>query len=476
LPELRGRGIIGRGTWGEEGLRTNINEIRDDELTGSVIAKQLIAFVIPIWFGTFFQQLYNMMDAVFVGRFVGKAALAAVGGPSAQIVQLVINLFVELSAGSSVVIAQFFGAGSEKDVGRGVHTAMAIALVGGAALTAFGLVFSPALLRSMDAEGEIYALSLRFLDIYFLGMLFMTVYNLGSAVLRAQGDSKRPFYYLMTGCFTNIALDYLLICVLKMGVAGAALATLASQALTAVLVVRALRSLPGERKLRFKKIRLHKDILRSMLAIGVPESMQSVLYAISNILIQANIDGFGTDTIAAMSAYSKVDQFFWMTIDAFCIAITNLSGQFYGAGNVRGVRKGVKSCLLICAGVDVVLTSALLLGGRLLLGLFSPDPAVIAIGLGIQRLLLPFYVLYFCMAILTGALRGMGYSVVPMLITFVGVCLLRIVWLYTVVPLSPALTTTLVSYPATWAVTLAAFVVYYRKIVRKESALSGAAL
>ena len=261
-------------------------------MTGKSIAKQLILFVIPIWLGTFFQQLYNTMDAIFVGNFVGKTALAAVGGPSAQIVSLLINVFVELAAGSSVVIAQYFGANSGKEVGKAIHTAMSIAIIGGVLLTAAGLIFSPALLRGMKAEGEIYSLSVRFLSIYFCGTIFVTVYNLGSAVLRALGDSKHPFYFLVCGCITNIALDFVLIYWVRLGVAGAAIATVISQALTAGLVVRELCRRPDEYKLHFKKISIHPHILKSMLQIGIPESMQSILYSVSNILIQGNIDGF----------------------------------------------------------------------------------------------------------------------------------------------------------------------------------------
>jgi len=440
-------------------------------MTGKSIAKQLILFVIPIWLGTFFQQLYNTMDAIFVGNFVGKTALAAVGGPSAQIVSLLINVFVELAAGSSVVIAQYFGANSGKEVGKAIHTAMSIAIIGGVLLTAAGLIFSPALLRGMKAEGEIYSLSVRFLSIYFCGTIFVTVYNLGSAVLRALGDSKHPFYFLVCGCITNIALDFVLIYWVRMGVAGAAVATVISQALTAGLVVRELCRLPDEYKLHFKRISIYPRILRSMLQIGIPESMQSILYSVSNILIQGNIDGFGTDTIAAMSAYSKVDMFFWMTMDAFGIAITTMSGQFYGAGKIKGVKMSVKSGLLICGGVAVVLSAALLLGGRALFGLFTTDVNVIAIGLQIQHLLVPFYFIFFFVVVLTGALRGMGYSFVPMLITLVGICLLRVVWLYVVVPLNPVLATTLISYPVTWVLTAMVFILYYRRTIKAESRL-----
>jgi len=419
----------------------------------------------------FFQQLYNTADAMFVGKFVGDAALAAVGGPTAQIVNLLIGVFVELAAGCSVIIAQYFGANSVKNVGKAIHTAMAIALICGVAITVLGLIFTPALLKSMNVHGDVYEMSKTFLNIYFSGTIFITVYNLGAAVLRALGDSKRPFYFLVIGCLTNIVLDYVLICWLRMGVAGAAIATVFSQALTSVLIVRALCRLPEEQRLHLKKIRLHLYTLKRMLRIGVPEAMQAVLYSVSNIMIQANIDGFGTTTVAAMSAYSKVDVFFWMTLESFGIAITSISGQYYGAGKLSNIKKSVKICLLMLVAVSVVLGSLLLVFGRTLFGLFTDNPNVISIGLDIQHLLVPCYIVFIFVIVLAGALRGMGYSFVPMLITFVGICLLRVVWIYLVVPMNPVLMTTLISYPITWALTSAAFIVYYRKKMKSEERL-----
>ena len=446
--------------------------VNDNSTSWKSIAKMLIMFVIPIRLGTFFQQLYNTADAIFVGRFVGKAALAAVGGPTAQIVTLLIGVFVELAAGCSVIIAQYFGAGNSKRVGRALHTAMAIALICGVAITVLGLVFTPTLLKSMDVKGEVYTMSKTYLHIYFSGALFITVYNLGASVLRAIGDSKRPFYYLVAGCLTNIALDYVLIYWFDMGVAGAAIATIISQGLSSVLIVRALCKLPEEYRLKFRKIRIRLNILKHMLRIGVPEAMQQVMYSISNIMIQTNIDGFGTNTIAAMSAYSKVDVFFWMTLESFGIAITSISGQYYGAGQLNAIKKSVRICLIMTAGISVVMGSLLIVFGRTLFLLFTDDPNVLSIGLDIQRLLVPCYIVFIFVIVLAGALRGMGHAFVPMLITLVGICLLRVVWLTFVVPKNPVLMSTLLSYPITWTLTSAAFIVYYRKKMKDEERLS----
>lgn len=433
-------------------------------------------FVIPIWLGTFFQQLYNAADAMFVGKLVGTAALAAVGGPTSQIVNLLVGVFVELAAGSSVIIAQYFGAQNGRKAGRAIHTAMAVAIICGVIITAAGLVFSPILLRSMDVKGDVFKMANTYLRIYFSGTLFITIYNMGASALRALGDSKRPFYYLVTGCLTNIALDYVLIRWAGWGVAGAAIATVFSEGLSTVLIVRALCRLPEEHRLYFKKITIHKDTLNRMLSIGVPEGMQQVLYSISNILIQTNIDGFGTNAIAGMSAYSKVDAFFWLTLESFGIAITAMSGQFYGAGKISSIKKSVKICLMMCAGIAVVMSALLLIFGETLFGLFTKDQNVISIAVSIQHLLVPSYIVFIFVIVLGGALRGMGHSFGPMLITLVGICLLRVVWIYAVVPLRPELLTTILSYPITWFMTSLAFIVYYRKKIKDEQKLEFTAL
>ena len=451
-----------------EGPHTNVN---DWDLSVKSITTQLIRFVIPIWLGALLQQLYNMADALFVGNYVGKAALAAVGGPCAQITTLMVCFFVDLAAGCSVIVAQYFGARDEKNVGRALHTAMAIAIVGGFVLLGFGFICTPWLMRAMKATGEIYSYGITYLYIYFGGMFFVTFYNLGSSTLRALGDSKSPFYALVVGCLTNIFLDWLFIAVFHYGVAGAAAATIISEGLSCVFILRSLTRLPEAYRLRFKKIGIRKGIIGSMLRIGVPEATQTVLYSITNIMIQTNVDTFGTNAIAAMSAYSKVDAFCWVTLDSFGVAITAISGQYYGAGRVGGVKRSVNVCIVLTAVSMIVIGGLLLLFGPQLFALFTRDDDVIRIALRIQRLLVPFYLSFIFVVVLAGALRGMGYSLVPMFITLVGICIVRVIWLLTVVPLRPVLMTTIWSYPVTWCITSAAFLVYYRRIMRRECVL-----
>ena len=453
---------------GREGPHLNVN---DTDLSVGSITRQLVRFVIPIWLGALIQQFYNMADAMFVGNYVGKAALAAVGGPCSQITTLMVCFFVDLAAGCSVIVAQYFGARDEKNVGRALHTAMAIAFIGGFALIGFGFACTPWLMRVMDASGEIYTYGKTYLYIYFGGMFFVTFYNLGSSTLRALGDSKSPFYALVAGCFTNIFLDWLFIAKFGFGVAGAAAATVISEGLSCVFILRSLSHLPEAYRLHFKKISIHRGIIGSMLRIGVPESTQTILYSITNIMIQTNIDGFGTNAIAAMSAYSKVDAFCWVTLDSFGVAITAISGQYYGAGKVDGVRRSVRVCAVLAAVSMTVIGGILLLLGPQLFTLFTRDPDVITIALEIQRLLVPFYLSFIGVVVLSGALRGMGYSFVPMFITLVGICIVRVIWLLTVVPLRPEFMTTIWSYPVTWTITSIAFLIYYRRMIRRECRL-----
>ncbi len=442
--------------------------VNDTNLSTRSLATQLIRFVIPIWLGSVFQQFYNMADAMFVGNYIGKEALAAVGGPCAQINMLMVCFFVDLAAGCSVIIAQYFGARDEKQVGRSLHTAMAIALIGGVALIVFGFLFSPRLMRAMDATGKIYEYGITYLYIYFGGMLFVTIYNLGSSILRALGDSKSPFYALVVGCVTNVFLDWLFIAIFGWGVAGAAIATIISEGLSMVLILRCLCRLPEPYRLHFKRIGIRRGIVKSMLRIGIPEAMQTTLYSISNILIQANIDGFGTNAIAAMSAYDKVNSFCMLTLDAFGVAITAISGQYYGAGKVGAVRRSVKVCLVFSAAAMTLLGGILLLLGPVLFRLFTKDAEVVALALSIQRMLVPWYLAFIFISIFAGALRGMGNSFVPMLITLVGICIVRVIWLYTVVPMKPVLMTTVWSYPVTWCITSTAFIFYYRSKIKRE--------
>ena len=318
-------------------------------ITEGVIWKQLLLFFFPILFGTFFQQLYNTADAVIVGRYVGKEALAAVGGSTAMIINLMVGFFVGLSSGATVIISQFFGAQNEKRVSEAVHTAMAFSLVCGLVMTAGGVLFARPILTAMGNPEDIMEDSMAYMQIYFFGVITNLIYNMGSGILRAIGDSRRPLYYLIASCFTNIMLDLAFVVVLNMGVRGAALATVGSQIVSAVLVSAALMRADKSYKLILRNMRLNPFMVKRIVQIGFPAGLQSVMYSVSNIIIQRSVNALGTDTIAAWSAYSKIDSVYWMVLSALGISITTFVGQNYGAGRMDRVRRGVLECLGLSA-------------------------------------------------------------------------------------------------------------------------------
>ena len=287
-------------------------------ITGN-IPRQLLLFFFPIWLGTMFQQLYNTVDTLIVGNFVGTQALAAVGATS-SFVQLLVGLFVGLCSGAGVIIAQSFGAGDHDEVNRQVHTALALAIAGGAALTVIGLLISRPVLRLMQTPDEIVGMASEYLQIYFLGMIPQMIYNMGTNILRAVGDSKRPLYFLIVASIVNIVLDIVLVAVIPLGVAGAAIATVASQVVSAVLTVRCIHGSQGMPwHLQLKNIRIEHSVLLAICRIGLPGAAQSALYSISNMTIQSAINGFGTVAVAAWSVYGKIDFLFWMTVSSFVV-------------------------------------------------------------------------------------------------------------------------------------------------------------
>lgn len=434
-----------------------------NQITEGVIWKQLLFFFFPILFGTFFQQLYNTTDAVIVGKFVGKEALAAVGGPAATLINLLIGFFTGLSSGATVIISQYYGAKKQDDVRKTVHTAIALSIAGGAVIMALGLLFSGTALRAMNTPDDILSLSVMYMRLYFLGVIPSLIYNMGSGILRAVGDSKRPLYFLIMSCIANIVLDILFVKILQMGVAGVAIATALSQVFSALMVVTALMKTEDSYKLYLREIRLSPVFLHNIIRIGLPAGIQSTMYSLSNLIVQASINSFGTDTIAAWTAYGKVDGIFWMIMGAYGVAITTFAGQNFGAGKYDRIKKSVRICLGMAAFTSILLSVIVLAGGRIFFGLFTNDPNVVSIGLGMMWVISPSYVTYICIEILGGTARGCGDAIPPMLITAVGVCVLRVTWVLAAVPLRPEVSTVAFSYPLTWTVTSLFFIVYYLK-------------
>ena len=435
--------------------------VKGNRITEGSIFGQLLLFFFPILFGTFFQQLYNTADAMVVGRFVGKQALAAVGGSTSTLINLLVGFFVGLSSGATVVISQFYGARKADKVHWAVHTSIAFSVIGGIIFMIVGLVGSPWALEAMKTPEDVMGHAVVYIRIYFLGIIVNLVYNMGAGILRAVGDSRRPLYFLIASCFTNIILDVLLVAVLGMGVAGAALATITSQLLSAVLVVLALMKADDMYKLEWKKVRIDQRMLQRIVRIGIPAGMQSVMYNISNVIIQAGVNTLGTDNVTAWATYGKVDGLYWMMINALGISATTFVGQNFGAGRLDRVRKGAGACMVIgvvlTASVGVVLYN----GGHLLVELFTTDQQVQAISMDLLHFMVPTFITYIAIEILSGTLRGVGDAWMPLIITGIGVCAVRVLWIMFVLPHYHTIIGAAFCYPLTWSLTTVAFVIYY---------------
>ena len=435
--------------------------VKGNRITEGSIFGQLLLFFFPILFGTFFQQLYNTADAMVVGRFVGKQALAAVGGSTSTLINLLVGFFVGLSSGATVVISQFYGARKADKVHWAVHTSIAFSVIGGIIFMIVGLVGSPWALEAMKTPEDVMGHGVVYIRIYFLGIIVNLVYNMGAGILRAVGDSRRPLYFLIASCFTNIILDVLLVAVLGMGVAGAALATITSQLLSAVLVVLALMKTDDMYKLEWKKVRIDQRMLQRIVRIGIPAGMQSVMYNISNVIIQAGVNTLGTDNVTAWATYGKVDGLYWMMINALGISVTTFVGQNFGAGRLDRVRKGAGACMVIGVALTASVGVVLYNGGHLLVELFTTDQQVQAISMDLLHFMVPTFITYIAIEILSGTLRGVGDAWMPLIITGIGVCAVRVLWIMFVLPHYHTIIGAAFCYPLTWSLTTVAFVIYY---------------
>ena len=438
-----------------------VQKTKANGITEGSIFGQLLLFFFPILFGTFFQQLYNTADAVVVGRFVGKQALAAVGGTTSTLINLMVGFFVGLSSGATVVISQYYGAKKADKVHWAVHTSVAFSVIGGVLFMAVGLVGARWALTAMHTPEDVMDHAVTYIRIYFLGMVPNLLYNMGAGILRAVGDSRRPLYFLIGSCFVNIILDVVLVAVLRMGVAGAALATISSQLFSAILVILCLTRTQDMYKVEWRKIRIDSRMLQRIIRIGIPAGMQSVMYNISNIIIQAGVNNLGTDNVTAWATYGKVDGLYWMMINALGISVTTFVGQNYGARRMDRVRKGAGACMVIGVVLTAIVSTALYFWGYLFIELFTSDPQVQLISQSLIRFMVPTFITYITIEILSGTLRGVGDAWMPLIITGVGVCLVRVIWIIFALPHFNTILAAAFCYPMTWALTSADFAVYY---------------
>lgn len=437
--------------------------MQTNDLTQGNIVKSLFRFFLPILFGMLFQQLYNTVDAIVVGRVVGHEALAAVGGSPAVIINLVIGIFTGLASGATVIISQYFGSRDDVRLKKAVHTILLFCLIAGLGLTVLGWISSPWSLRAVKTPEDILALSDRYLRLYYLGSVPLLLFNVASGILRAVGDSRWPLVYLCVCCMLNIALDLLFVATLQMGVAGVAWATVLSQTVGALLILIHLARAKGPERLELRELRLDRTSMRRILYIGIPAAIQGTMYALSNIIIQAAVNEFGTTVVAAWTAIGKFDGVYWVTSNSFGAAICTFVGQCFGAGKYERMKKGARQWLLVTLGTSVVLSTLLLGLGRWGLLLFTKEQPVIEEALKMLWYFVPFYAVWAFIEILSNTLRGAGDAVAPTIICLIGVCLLRVLWIWLVVPYWNTVLGVSLSYPITWFVTAVVFVIYYAK-------------
>ena len=433
------------------------------DLTQGVVWKKLLIFFLPIAAGTCIQQLYNAVDGLIVGRFVGTIALAAVGGSAAQIINLLIGFFVATTAGASVVIAQVYGAGRDEDVRLAAGNALAVFALLGLVLMAFGLVATPAMLRLLHTPEDTMEASILYLRIYFLGVPFVLILNMESNMLRSVGDSFSPFLYMVAGCVSNIVLDAVFVLVFHWGVAGVAIATVLAQVLNMGLLTWKLLRTKESYRLSLKELKLKGVYLRNMLRLGIPSGLQSSMYAVSNMIIQVGVNSLGTVVVASWAMTGKTDGIFWAVSNALGAAITSFIGQNLGAGRQDRVKLCVKQGLILAFSVTVSLSALIMLLGRPLLHILTEDQAVIDTTYQIMTYFVPFYFTWTLIEVLSAVLRGAGDAVRPVVIIGLGICLLRILWILTLFQWFHTLLVLSLCYVVSWVVTSTAMTIYYRR-------------
>jgi len=439
------------------------NKGKKTDLTEGVVWQRLLVFFLPIAAGTIIQQLYNAVDGLIVGRFVGTNALAAVGGSSAQIINVLVGFFVAMTAGASVVIGQIYGAGRREDLNRAIGNAVTVMGLFGLALTAVGLAASPGLLRLLNTPEETMEGAVLYLRIYFLGVPFLMVLNMESSILRALGDSFHPFLYMVVGCVLNIVMDAVFVIVFGWGVAGVAVATVAAQAVNTGLLTRQLTRGGQEYRLTVRNLGIKGVYLANMLRLGVPAGVQSSMYSISNMIIQVAVNSLGTVVVASWAMSGKTDGFYWAVSNAMGAAITSFIAQNYGAGRTDRVRQCVRQGLIMHFVITAIVSTGLMLSAIPLLRLLTPDEAVVETTYTVMSYFVPFYFTWVLVEVLSAVLRGAGDAVYPVAIIGIGICLFRVIWIVTVFAYFGTLLSLCLSYTVSWTITSAVLVIYYRK-------------
>ena len=442
-----------------------------DMCSGSILGKMLL-FALPLMFSSILQLLFNAADTIVVGKFAGDNSLAAVGS-NGSLVSLMTNFFMGLSVGANVLVARHYGAKQEQEVKDTIHTAMTVSVFSGLLLTVVGVIAARQLLVSMNSPAEVIDLAALYLRIYFLGMPAMMAYNFGSAILRAVGDTKRPLYYLSTAGVINVVLNLIFVIVFKMDVAGVALATVISQFVSAILVVRCMIKETGVIHLELKELHINKASLWMILRIGLPASLQGIIFSISNVIIQSSVNTFGAVVVAGNSAAANIEGFVYVAMNTFYQAAISFESQNVGAGQYKRVNRIAVTAFCCALVTGVVAGNTVLYFGRQLLSLYTSNPEVMDAGMRRLNVIVRTYALCGVMDVMVGVLRGLGYSVVPMIVSLIGACGLRLFWIFTFFKMDMfhTITSLYMTYPASWLITLSAhmvcFIVIRKKLAKK---------
>lgn len=428
------------------------NKYEIDMCNGSIMDK-LISFFLPLMLSGILQLMFNAVDIIVVGRFSGSQALAAVGSTTA-LINVFINLFMGISLGTNVLAARFYGAGKEEEMSDTVHTSIALALISGIAMAFVGVGCSRWSLELMGTPADVIDQATLYMRIYFLGMPFFMLYNYGAAILRAVGDTKRPLIYLIISGLINAVLNMFLVIVFHMDVEGVAIATIVSQLISCILVLRCLYRTEGSYQLRFSKLTLKKCYLVQIFQVGIPAGLQSTVINFSNALLQSSVNSFGSTAMAGYTAANNVLGFLFTSINAVTQACMSFTSQNFGVGKYKRMDKILIDCLILTIGVGGILGCGSYVFGAQIIGIYTEDAAVIQAGMEVLSITTIPYFLCGIMDLFPGALRGMGYSTIPMILSIIGTVGTRIVWIFGIFPNHRSLTTLFISYPASWSLTI----------------------
>lgn len=443
------------------------------DMTNGPFLKKILRFSLPLVLTGLLQMIYNTADVIVVGRFAGGTALAAVGA-TGSLVHLILNIFLGMSMGSGVMTAKYIGARDENSVKRCVHSAMLLSILSGIFVAIFGFVFSEQLLVMMDSPEDVLPLSKLYLQIFFLGAPAGMVFNFGASIVRATGDTKKPLLILSLSGIVNIVLNLILVIKFNMSVAGVAIATIVSQYISATIIVIVLFKMKNACKLDIKKLRFHKEELKRILYVGIPAGIQNSLFSVSNVIIQTTVNSFGSVAMAGIAASSNIDSLIYTCTNAISQTTMTFSSQNYGAKKYKNFNKIYLRCIVLTIVIGGGMGALGVVFKDFLVGIFSTDPAVIEIGAQRLTLILPFY--FFCslMDVGAGQLRGMGKSFLPMLVSLLGGCGLRILWIFAFFPKNPTLIYLYYAYPISWTITFVVlFVCYFlvRSQILKKSGI-----